>query len=123
MSEKMSGFRPEPKREAPREMRITDDELMILKSVFGGNDNLLKLLRKIFLPELSAATPLGENIDLWMTFPIDNMSTEEAIINLKARNSLITHLERQLMVLKVLAGSKEESVEETKKRLQQDSTR
>ena len=111
-----------PVREAPREMRITDDELTVAKSVFSGNDALLKFLRKIFLPEISADGPIGENIDLWMTFPVEGLSLEEALINLKARNALITHIERQLMVIKVLAGSKEESIEETKRKLQQNST-
>ena len=122
----MSEFRksppPNPVRSAPREMRITDDELTVAKAVFSGNDMLLKFLRKIFLPEISANAPIGENIDLWMTFPVEGLSLEEALINLKARNALITHIERQLMVIKVLAGSKEESIEETKRKLQQNST-
>ena len=37
-----------------KEMRITDEELNLIKTTFAENDTLLKLIRKIFLPELSA---------------------------------------------------------------------
>ena len=106
-----------------QEMRITDAELQIIKSTFSQNDPLLKLMRKIFLPEIYPTAPLGQNIDLWMTIPINDISNDEALINLKARNSLIQHVDQQLMVLKTLAGAKEESVEDTKKRLGQNSNK
>tara|TARA_R100001530_G_C4291459_1_gene148131 strand:- start:593 stop:925 length:333 start_codon:yes stop_codon:yes gene_type:complete len=105
------------------EMRITDAELEILKNTFSDNVDLIKLLRKIFLPEITADDPIGQNIDLWMTIKIDDMSPEQAMVNIKARNSLITHIDTQLMVIKSLAGSKKETVEETKERLQKDSAR
>ncbi len=31
-------------------MRFTEDELILIKTTFGGNERLVKLLRKIFLP-------------------------------------------------------------------------
>lgn len=106
-----------------QQMRITDLELQLIKSTFAGNEELLMLLRKIFLPELDPAIPLGQNIDLWMTLKIEDLDPEQALINLKARNTVIQHIEQQLLSLKLLAGMKEESVEETKKRLQQDSSK
>jgi hypothetical protein len=108
---------------ANQEMRITDDELEIIKHTFAGNEKLLKLLRKIFLPEINAYAPLGQNIDLWMTLQIEGLSSEQALINLKARNSLIQHIEMQLLALKALAGNKEDSVEQTKERLKKDSAK
>jgi len=106
-----------------QEMRISDEELRLLKSVFADNDALLKLLRKVFLPELSPDVPLGQNIDLWMTLKVEDMSPEDAVINIKARNQLIQHIEMQLITLKHLAGIKKESVEETKERLKRDSAK
>jgi hypothetical protein len=58
-----------------------------------------------------------------MTLKIDDMSPEQAIINLKARNTVIQHIEQQLLSLKLLAGMKDESVEDTKARLQKDSSK
>ena len=104
-------------------MRITDTDLSIIKNTFAGNDELLKVMRKIFLPELTADAPIGQSIDLWMTLKIDDMPPEQAIINLKARNTVIQHLEMCLNQLKVLAGMKEETVEATKERLLKDSSK
>lgn len=106
-----------------QQMRINDNDLSLIKNTFANNEELLKTLRKIFLPELDPKTPLGQNIDLWMTLKIDDMSPEQAIINLKARNTLITHIEMCLNQLNVLAGKKDETVAETKARLQKDSSK
>jgi hypothetical protein len=106
-----------------QEMRISDSELQLIKNTFAGNTDLLKLLRKVFLPELSAKAPLGQNIDLWMTVNLENLTPEQALINLKARNSLIQHVEMQLQMLSILAGQKDETVEQTKARLKKDSSK
>lgn len=114
------------KQEQPRaggQMRITNEDLQMLKSMFADNDQALMLLRKIFLPELSPDVALGQQIDLWMTVPVDNMHPDEALVNLKARNLLINHLEQRLLQLKQLAGRKDETVEETKRRLEQNSNK
>lgn len=111
------------KKEKSQEMRISDTEMNLLKNTFGGNDELVKLLRKIFLPELSADAPIGQNLDLWMTVKIEDLTPEQALINLKARNTVIQHLEMCLQQIKVLAGLKDESVEQTKERLKKDSSK
>lgn len=105
------------------QMRITDAELSIIKGLFAENEPALKLLRKIFLPELDPTAPIGQNIDLWMTIKVEDMDAEAALINIKARNTLISHVEQQLMQLKTLAGFKKETVEETKDRLAKDSSK
>ena len=105
------------------EMRITDEELSIIKSLFADNDKALKIMRKIFLPEIMPEAPLGQNIDLWMTVKIEDLTPEQALINLKARNTVISHIEAQLMQLRNLAGMKDESVDETKDRLTKNSTK
>ena len=105
------------------EMRITDAELGLIKMTFAENDTLLRLLRKVFLPEIELNSPIGSQVDLWMTIPIENLTAEEALINLKARNSLIQHIEMCLMQLKLLAGKKEETVEDTKAKLKKDSAK
>lgn len=110
-------------KEQKGEMRITDAELSLLKDLFAGNDALLKVLRKIFYPEVTAESPIGQNIDLWMTLSIDGQTAEEAMINIKARNALINHVEQCLLQMKILAGLQTESVEETKERLKKNSNK
>lgn len=48
---------------------------------------------------------------------------EETYVNMLMRNTLIYHTEQQLNQFSVLAGMKTESVEDTKKRLLQDSSK
>ena len=105
------------------EMRITEIELGLLKATFADNDVLLKVLRKIFFPEVTADAPIGQNLDLWMTLKIEDMSPEDALINLKARNTVIQHVEQCLMQIKALAGLKDDTVEQTVERLKTDSNK
>lgn len=105
------------------EMRITDAELSWIKNTFAENDIGLKVFRKIFFPEVTVNAPLGQNVDLWMTLKLEEMSPEEALVNIKARNSVIQHVEGCLMQLKALAGLKEETVEQTLERLKKDSSK
>lgn len=175
-------------------MRISDEEITILKNTFAENDVLLKsvrkamlglpmvtdedkyladlfksedlrkVMRRIFLPEIEGDTPLGQNLDLWMTVQFADKTPEfsdvllqarelliELIeaglkdleaprandritfkrtqdpeadyVHLTARNTLINHVDQQLLTIKALAGKKEESVEQTKTRLLKDSTK
>lgn len=53
----------------------------------------------------------------------EGKTPEEVYIELSMRNTLISHVEFQLMQLKTLAGKKEESVEQTVARLQKNSAK
>ncbi len=105
------------------QMRINDAELDMLKRHFADNDELLRIMRKIFLPEIDPNAPVGQVIDLWMTVDIKDKTPDEAYAHLVARNLLISHLDQQLNQIKVLAGQKAESVEETKERLLKNSSK
>lgn len=106
-----------------QQMRFTDDEIRLIKGAFGGNDTLLKLLRKVFLPEYDPKAPISQVIDLWMTVSVKNLSPEEARINIIARNEVINHIEQQLIQLKILSEQKLETFEEVEKRLKKDSNK
>ena len=106
---------------AKQEMRFSKDEIDILKSAFKGNDKLVKLLRKVFLPEYDHEAPLGQVVDLWMSVPVEGLSPEEAIIKLTARNQLIMHIEQQLLQIDALANGEILSPEELAKRAAKNS--
>lgn len=103
-------------------MRINKQEIGILQSTFKGNEELVKLMRKLFLPELDPKSPIGQNIDLWMTLKIDDLAPEAAIINIKARNLLISHLDQVLNTIKVLS-EQDETPEDALARLRKDSSK
>lgn len=104
-------------------MRIKPEEVDLIKSVFKGNTQLLKLMRKIFLPEVEADAPLGQNIDLWMTIPLQNLTNEEKIANLIARNNLIQHIESQLLQLQILAETDVKTLKEARAAAKKDSNK
>lgn len=106
-------------------MRYTDDELELIKRTYAGESGelLLKLLRKTFLPELDPSLPVGQMLDLWMTVKIDDMSPQDALINLKSRNTLIAHLELQLMQLKILANQDSSTPKEKAEKILKDSSK
>lgn len=106
-----------------KQMRITDEELAVIKGLFAGNEEALKIMRKIFLPEIDYSAPLGQLVDMWLPVEVDEVSPEQALVNIKARKTLIVHVESCLMQLRNLAGQKEDSVEATKKKLAQDSSK
>lgn len=107
--------------EQGKQMRFTKAELETIRHTFKGNEELLKLMRKVFLPEIDPNAPLGQIIDLWMTIPTNQLSAEEVLVNVKARNALISHIERQLLQLKALAESNSETPEQQKERIKKDS--
>ncbi len=104
------------------QMRITPQEMSILQGTFKDNEALLRLMRKLFLPELDPTVPLGQNMDLWMTLKVEDLPPEQAIINIKARNSLIQHLDQVLQMIKVLA-ERDETPEDAIMRLKKDSSK
>lgn len=106
-----------------QQMRITDKDIYFIKSAFAENDELLKTIRKVFLPELDDDVPIGQQVDFYKDVAIDNLPLEEAMINIKARRFTVQHIEFCLMQLKVLAGNKDETIEQTKERLKKDSAK
>lgn len=96
-------------------MRFTPQEIDLIKSVFRDNEPLLKLMRKVFLPEIDPTAPLGQIIDLWMTIPLKEIKPEDAIINLLARNTVIQHIDQQLIQLNILANQSEVDKDTLKK--------
>lgn len=110
----------------PRKMRYSDVELSLIKNTFGDNEELLYMLRKVFLQlELSEAdvllltslrnhpetlavlrktllptfdgdAPLNQIIDLWMTVELKGKNPEEGYLELMSRQKLIQYLDQQL---------------------------
>jgi len=179
-------------------MRFTDKELQTIKSAFSENDELLMVIRKIFLqmplnalelsmsetfiksksdvlavirksflPTIDPNAPLGQIVDLWMNVPIEDKNPETAkphieirkrfieyieqqldylegkgkeviyfrdferleisdfedYVRLYTRKTILSHIEQRLLELLILAGSKEETQEETLKRLKKNSAK
>lgn len=105
-------------------MRMTEDELALIKSTFGGNERLLKLLRKVFLPEYDPTAPFGQTIDLWLAMTdIKSLPPDHAYQFILSRNLVIGHIEAQIEQLRYFAELKNETKEEAELRAKKDSTK
>ena len=104
-----------------QQMRITDDEMKTIQVVFKDNIQLLKLMRKIFLPEYDPKAPLGQVVDLWTVKDVAGMTPEECKIYFWTRRDLIMHIESQLLQLEALSNAKVESEKEKENRIKKDS--
>lgn len=112
-----------PKNYAQPNMRFSDLELAALKAIFGGehNEGNIKLLRKLFLPNYDPDAPLQQNIDLWMTINLADLSQEEALVRMYARNEVINHIEQRLNQIQILANMEAETPGEQAERLKRNS--
>jgi hypothetical protein len=105
------------------QMRITEDEIRMIKGMFKDNEPALKLMRKMFLPELDPTAPLGQMIDLWMSVSIKEMTPEEAYVRLEARNTLISHIDQVLLQMSLISKMEEQTPAEVKAKLVANSTK
>ena len=78
---------------------VTKEQSDRIANTFSGNDNLLQLMRKMFLPEVSGEVPLGQTIDLWLSVEIKDKDEEEVKSVLESRARLIVNLEKTLQLL------------------------
>lgn len=104
-------------------MVLTDERKQLLQNTFKNNEELMIALRIIFLPEYDPESPIGSQIDLWLNVEIDNLTNEEAIINIKARNLFLKHMEGGLIKLKQLADATELTPTELKEKMKKDSSK
>lgn len=105
-----------------QQMRFTEDELAILQATFGGNEKLLKLMRKVFLPPYDPEAPLNQTIDLWLAATdLKQMTPDVAYQHIMARNMLMGHVEAQLEQIRFLAQTKETPAETAAKEKKNDT--
>jgi hypothetical protein len=84
---------------------ISEKEDIAIKTNF--NDDLIKVVRKAFLPTIDGDAPINQVIDLWMTIKIDDKNPEEADLFIKARAIVLDYIDQQL---NVLAGNGKEDI-------------
>lgn len=104
-------------KENGSQMRLTTEELATIRSMFKNNEAGLKLMRKMFLPELDPKAPIGQMIDLYRTIPTKDRDPMAIAIDLQARNMVIDHTDSVLMQLWLLSQMEEVTPAEAKAKL------
>jgi len=78
------------------QLSLTENEA---NQLHNFNPEILKLLRRFFLPTLEGDEPLSQIIDLWMTINLQDKVEETALPHIQAREMVINYLEQQLELL------------------------
>jgi hypothetical protein len=81
-------------------------DLSILQTNIKNKKDLLKLLRKVFIPEIIGDEPLFNLLDLWMGVDLKNKLPEDAIFYIKGNVKFIDYLEQQLQELETGKNNK-----------------
>ena len=103
--------------------RFTKPEIDQIIRAFKNNDDLLKVLRKVLLPDASWTSSLGQLVGPYLQITVDNRSAEDIALDVKAFNKVWGHIEFRLQELKSLAQAKLESPQEKSLRERQNSTK
>lgn len=110
-----------------QQLRYSDEELVFLNNVFaeqydllvmirkfllqgeltehekklfeGFNPDLIKILRKTYLPEIDLKTPIGQIVDLWSNIDTKNKDVQGAWLDMAARQILVDYLKERFDAL------------------------
>lgn len=99
------------------------ERVQIIKTIFKDNESLLKLMRKIFYPEIDPSAPLEQVIDMFSTIETDDKTAEEVWIKVNARNWIISYIESSLQQLNLMANAVEKTPEQREKESKMNSTK
>jgi len=113
----------ENKQQKGQQMRFNKEELAIIKGLFNDNEEALKLMRKVFLPELDPKAPLGQMIDIYRTIQTEGKMMQDVVVAIESRNFVIAHVDMQLQQLQILAGMEDETPKQRTEREAKNSTK
>jgi len=93
--------------------RFSSEDMAQIRAVFQNNEPLLRLLRKVFLPnQVDENLAIGQIAGVWMDIEFRNLSAEDAKIIAVARQEIIKTVEFYLNQLQVLANSTDFELDE-----------
>jgi len=79
------------------QLSMTEKEEIALRTTIKGE--VLELIKKSFLPEITGDEPLNQVVDLMMTIDVVNKTPQEAKAHLDSRHLLIAYMKQQLAEL------------------------
>ena len=100
-----------------------DERKVAIRSAFKGNSDALKLLRKVFYPELDPKAPFTQQLDMFAFIDPSTLSPIELWIHMSARITIINHVEHTLEHLEQVANLTEKTPEQIALEQKQNSTK
>jgi hypothetical protein len=106
-------------------LRITEEEKELIRHTFKGNDELFKLLKKMFLPSATnPETPIEYvDTDLMMDINWADVPNEQVKSIVLAKQYAIRMVRGAIMQLKVFANEKIETYEELQTKAKKNSSK
>lgn len=86
-------------RKVMLQLPMSEAEEIAKINTFKNNPELIAVMNKCYLPDITDDVPFSQLIDLWMTINIKEMSPETASNHLNARYIVINYVNEQLKVL------------------------
>ena len=108
-----------------QQMRFTEAEIQLMRNTFGGNEDLLILLRKVLWPSFDWEAPVGQTkCGMWVGLDqLMQMTPQDREVVILTQIRLNNAIEHSLMEIQYLANSKEETAEEREAREKKDSVK
>ena len=75
---------------------LTDNEKNLFKNF---NPDLIKILKKTYLPEVDLTCPIGQIVDLWSNIDTKNKDVQGAWLEMEARQILVEYLRQRFEAL------------------------
>lgn len=105
---------------------LSDEEIELLRNAFRYNPQLLKVLRKMFLPSMTDPELPNEELeaDVFMKGKFwDQIPADEAKILIVARQDAVRYIMDCLVRLRSIAATDEEGAEAAKERAKKNSSK
>lgn len=103
---------------------ISKEEQQSLKQHFGGNDVLLKLLRKIFVTPYNVDAPIGQTVDpLTSGRNFADIPMDEAKVLIVARQESLRIIENGLIQIQFLANKTDKTPDELEAESRKNSSK
>lgn len=104
-------------------LRITKEDKQLLRQAFRGNDALMKVMIKMFLPTgFDPDLPVEYISDIWGDRDFAAIPNDEVKAIVLARQDLIKYVRGTLSQIKLYANTVEETADDVMKRIQKNSS-
>lgn len=100
--------------------RFNDKECEMIKALFD-TDEKLKLMRKVFLPELTQDAPIAGNETLLSYIRTEDMTSEEIAVEVKSVMKMIRHIEAALSMAQMMNTNAPASASQIAQKIKKDS--
>jgi len=84
-------------RKSVLQMELTEKEDVALRTML--KKDVMKVVKKCFLPEIDGDAPIMQTVDLWATLNFSTLNPDLALLHIKSRKRLIEYIGQRMQSL------------------------